>query len=177
PPASRGARRRIVAIAVVVGFFLPREVTVERSVVIDAPQEAVFEHVNSMNAFNAWSPWYLRDPDAMYVIQGPEAGVGSKMTWRSEQQDVGSGSQEIIESQPPSYVRTTLDFGQQGVAEADFTLEPAGTGGTKVTWGFETDMGANPLGRYFGLMMDGFIGKDYETGLAKLKEITEAEQA
>jgi effector-binding domain-containing protein len=34
-------------------------------------------------------------------------------------------------------------------------------------------MGASPIGRYFGLMMDRMVGKDYERGLAKLKTVVE----
>jgi effector-binding domain-containing protein len=34
-------------------------------------------------------------------------------------------------------------------------------------------MGASPIGRYFGLMMDRMIGKDYERGLSRLKALVE----
>ena len=167
----------VLALVMVIGLFLPRNVSVERSVVIDAPPEAVFARVNSLSGFNDWSPWYGRDPDALYAIEGPESGVGSKMSWKSDQKDVGSGTLEIVESRAPEYVESALDFGRQGGGIASFTLEPAGEAGTEIRWSFSTDMGANPLARYFGLMMDSYIGPDYETGLAKLKDVVEAEAA
>jgi effector-binding domain-containing protein len=37
----------------------------------------------------------------------------------------------------------------------------------------DSDMGNNPIGRWFGLCMDNMIGADYEKGLAKLKEVSE----
>ncbi len=40
-------------------------------------------------------------------------------------------------------------------------------------WGLNTDMGAGPVGRWAGLMMDGMIGPDYETGLARLQAAVE----
>jgi len=40
-----------------------------------------------------------------------------------------------------------------------------------------SDGGNNPIGRYFGLMFDSMIGGDYETGLAKLKQLAEANSA
>jgi len=163
----------LFALVFAFGLFLPRTATVERAVTIDATADAVFPHVNSMRAFHEWSPWRLRDPDALYAFDGPDSGVGSRMSWRSDEEDVGAGSQVIVESEPNAYVRTNLEFGGQGDAAATFRIDPAGDGAVTVTWGFEADMGANPLGRYFGLMMDAFVGKDYETGLARLKALVE----
>jgi effector-binding domain-containing protein len=107
------------------------------------------------------------------TLDGPPQGVGAKISWKSEGE--GSGTQEIIESEPFSRVKTKLDFGDQGTAFATFNLESA-EGGTKVTWSFETDVGMNPVMRYMGLMFDAWVGKDYEEGLANLKALVE-EQA
>ena len=74
--------------------------------------------------------------------------------------------------EPDSKVETALDFGDQGTATATFDLEPEGSE-TKVTWGFSTDLGFNPVARYFGLMFDSWIGADYEAGLANLKALVE----
>ena len=35
-------------------------------------------------------------------------------------------------------------------------------------------MGANPIGHYFGLTMDGMLGKDFASGLGKLKNLVES---
>ena len=45
--------------------------------------------------------------------------------------------------------------------------------GTRVTWTNEGDMGANPVNRYFGLMMDSMVGPDFEAGLKNLKALAE----
>ena len=44
----------------------------------------------------------------------------------------------------------------------------------KVTWGLT---GTTPvlLGGYFARMMDDWVGADYEDGLARLKEVVEAQ--
>ncbi len=106
------------------------------------------------------------------TFSGQDTGVGQKLVWQSDKDDVGSGTQEIVESTPPSHVKTALDFGDRGTATATFDLE-AFDGGTKITWGFSTDLGNNPFMRWMGLMFDGWIGKDYEQGLASLKELAE----
>ena len=54
----------LVVIFVVVGFVLPSQRHVERSVVIDAPPCVVFSQVNGFKRFNDWSPWVAVMPDA-----------------------------------------------------------------------------------------------------------------
>jgi carbon monoxide dehydrogenase subunit G len=60
-----------------------------------------------------------------------------------------------------------------GPADAAFELAPQG-GGTQVTWTFETELGMNPIKRYFGLMLDRLLGADYEAGLTALKALVES---
>lgn len=160
--------------AVAVAFFLPRVVTVERSTMISAPAEKVFPFVNNLHRANEWSPWAERDPAMKQTFEGPDEGVGAKMSWTSDDPNVGSGTQEIVESAPNERVRVALDFGDMGNGTAGFTLTPDGDG-TKVVWDFRTDLGNNPVARYFGLMFDTWIGADYEKGLAKLKSQVESQ--
>jgi len=56
---------------------------------------------------------------------------------------------------------------------ATYTITPEGQG-TKVVWGFDTDLGSNPVSRYFGLMFDKMVGGDFERGLAGLKKYVES---
>lgn len=163
----------IVVIALVaIAFVLPREVSVSRSVDIAAAPEAVFPHVNSLQKFSEWSPWSSIDPDMKVTYSGPEMGVGNKMDWASDDPKVGIGSQVITAAVDNESVSTELDFGPMGTADAEFLLAAKGAG-TEVTWGFTTDLGMNPIARWMGLMMDSWVGADYERGLAALKEIAE----
>lgn len=159
-----------------VGLVLPREISLERRVTIAAAPAEVFPHLNDLARFNRWSPWSQRDPDMTLRFEGPEAGVGQRMIWSSFNPQVGSGSQEIIESRPDALVRTLLDFGAQGQAFAEWRLEPV-AGGTELVWGFSTDLGFNPVGRYFGFMVKDMVGADYEAGLSALKTLVEGEVA
>ena len=158
----------VVVVAVTIGLLLPRSVHVERSIVIEAPPSVVFALVNDYRAFNRWSPWARIDPDTEYQFEGPASGVGARMRWDSDHPSVGSGSQEIIASEPNRRVAMALDFGAQGTATAYYDLAPQGAH-TRITWGFDTDFGYDLLGRYFGLLFDRLIGADYERGLANLK--------
>ena len=173
-PIKRLALGLVLLLAVVaaVSFALPRHISVARSVVINAPEPDVFPYLNDYRKFNEWSPWALRDPKTVYTFEGPAEGVGARMTWKSDNPEVGSGSQEIMVSEPNTYLKVALAFDGQGGGVADFTLAPSGAG-TKVTWGFSTDVGNNPLMRWMGLMFDRWVGADYEAGLARLGELVE----
>lgn len=163
----------VVVLLVLIGFLLPARAHVERSTTIEAPAAAVFALVDGFRSFNKWSPWAERDPETEYLFEGPDSGVGAKMSWASQNPQVGTGFQEVTVSEPPERVRTHLDFGSQGTAEAFFELEPVDSG-TAVTWGFDTEFGMNLVSRYMGLMFDNWIGADYEAGLAKLKALAES---
>ncbi len=164
----------LLVILAVVGFFLPSSTVVSRGVDISAPASKVFNYVNDFKQFNRWSPWTAKDPAMTLNFAGPATGVGSKMSWKSDESGVGNGSQEITASVENQSVSTHLEFDGQGNADASFELVESG-GGTRITWGFESDWGYNILGRYMGLMMDRWVGSEYEKGLNSLKQLAESE--
>lgn len=161
--------------------MLPKQVHIERTISIDRPATMMFELLNSYRYFNEWSPWAERDPQAEFVITGPDSGVGARMSWIGDPQLVGSGWQEIIASKPYEQIDIMLDFDAQGIAQTGFILQPEGDA-TRVTWFFDSDLtkGVNYLdsflARYFGLLFDRWVGGDYEQGLANLKRYAESLQ-
>jgi effector-binding domain-containing protein len=162
----------ILVIAGIVGLLLPRQVKVERSVVIDRPASLIFATVNSFQLFPRWSPWQDLDPNMHQSMQGPRDGVGAKLVWTGNDK-VGNGTQIITAAALNQSVASDLDFGSMGTAKSVMTLTPQGAS-TKVAWSVLVDMGANPVGHYFGLMMDGMMGKDFAAGLGKLKTLMES---
>jgi len=165
----------LFGLLIIGGLLLPSEIRVTRSIEIDVPPEQVFPLVNDLEAFNRWSPWAAVDSETKFELSGPESGVGARLSWSSDNPEVGSGSQEIIHSKLPKQVDLRLDFGSQGGAEASFELEPLAAG-TKITWSFGYQIGYDLIGRYMGLLMEGLVGKKYEEGLARLKRLAETGQ-
>lgn len=165
----------LVGVAVVmlaVGFMMPRVIEVSRSTQINAPAEEVYPHLANLQAFQKWSPWSRADPDMTVEFSGPDAGAGQKMSWTSQSDDVGSGSQEIVAVEENRTVVSDLDFGGMGTATARFDLEPEGDA-TRVTWSFKTDLGNNPLARMYGRTIEINVASQYDTGLATLKRTVE----
>ncbi len=124
---------------VTIGFFLPREVHVERHIEIQRPAATVFTVLNTYRTFQSWSPWSQRDPDALYEFSGPESGPGAAMSWTGDPRLVGTGWQRITDSQPNSLVRMHLNFEQRGSADSYFQIDKS-VAGVVVTWGFDTDL-------------------------------------
>ena len=163
-----------IMVFVVVGFFLPQQQHIERHIVISATASEIFQNINSPKSFNQWSPWAKIDPETNYTYIGSEAGTGAGMTWSSDNPNVGSGSWMITDVKEYDYIKVDLDFGNEGVATSFFDLKPDGEG-TRITWGFDMDAGMNLMVRWMGLMMDKWVGGDYERGLANLKALVEGD--
>ena len=164
----------LAALLLAIGFMLPRHGHVERSIVINAPQAEVFDTVNSIRRFNEFSPWVGTGPTVQYTYEGPDHGVGAKMSWPRMGGDGGTDSNEIVESSAPGGVRMRIS--SENTADVAFVLEPV-DGGTRVTWTFDIDFGNNLIWRSYGLMLDEIVGPDYEKGLTKLKQVMESGNA
>lgn len=159
----------LVVLALVGSLLLPADIHVERSKVINQPKEKLYSIVVDLKQMGEWDPWSNIDPNMETTYEGEDATVGSKRSWTSENDSVGDGTMTITEIRENEYVSHALDFGDKGKADSYIALEEA-DGGTKVTWGFDMNVGMNPVGKYFGMMMDKFIGPDYEKGLNNLAD-------
>ena len=162
----------LLVVLAVIGLILPRHVVVKRSVSINRPASLVYATVNSFVLFPKWSPWQDLDPNMSQSTEGPRDGVGAKLIWKGNDK-VGAGTQLITASSAGQSVASDLNFGDMGTAKSLVTLTADGNM-TRATWTVDVDMGANPVGHYFGLTMDGMLGKDFASGLSKLKTLVES---
>lgn len=157
----------LAALLAAIGFFLPRDFKVARSTVIAAPPEKIYPMIAETRNWPKWTVWNARDPNMKIDYTGPNAGVGAKWSWQSKTE--GNGEMEFTEADPQKGIRYKLTFADFGmVSTGVMQFAPEGNG-TKVTWTNEGQLGVNPFTRYFGLAMDSMVGKDFESGLAKLK--------
>jgi hypothetical protein len=164
----------LVAILAAVAVGLPAHVTVARSVVINAPESAVFPYVNNLHRLGDWSPWKLRDPQLTMTYGGTEEGKGAQIQWTSQKPSIGTGSMSISDSNLNRSVELAANFNNvEGTST--FEIAPSGSG-SKLTWSFGYDTGSSPLKRWKALMLDSFIGAEYRAGLDKLKEKIEADR-
>jgi len=162
----------LAAILAAVSVGLPSHVTVTRSVVINAPESAIFPYLNNLRVFGDWSPWSARDPQLALSYGGPASGQGAQVTWTSKKPSIGTGSMEISKSEPNRSIDLAVNFnGLEGTSS--YEIVPAGSG-SKVIWSFVYESGSSPMKRWKALMLDGLVGAEYRAGLDRLKEKVEA---
>ena len=161
----------VLALLIIIGFALPRSHRVEVSQEIDAHAATVFALLNDFRRASVWMPLTETDPNVRIDYSGARRGEGATMTWVGA--IVGSGTQTVAESRPYEHVGIVMSPGEPAEARTWFNLAP-GTGTTVVTWGFETDYGANIVGRYFASMLGSVVARDYQRGLERLKELAES---
>jgi len=148
----------VIALAVIILLFIvvvasrPSEFRVERSATINAVAPSVFEQVNDLHKWEAWSPWAKLDPNAKSTYAGPAAGTGASFSWDGNNK-VGAGTMTIIESRPAELIRFKLEFFKpfKGTNTAEFTFKPQ-SNQTIVTWAM---FGANSfMGKVMGLFIN-----------------------
>jgi uncharacterized protein YndB with AHSA1/START domain len=162
----------LVATLVLVGMVLPREITVTRSVVMAAPAERIYPLIATPAEWPTWSPWNRRDPAMEITYSGPATGTGARWDWKSKSE--GDGGMVFTETVEPSRATFELTIAGMGPPSVGtFTLTPAASG-TEVTWTMTSDLGAGPVGRWFGLVFPRLLGKDFDEALATLKARVEA---
>lgn len=161
----------LVALFLVVGFLLPSEFRVERSIVIDAPPGKVYDHIVDLRKWKSWGVWFRRDPNMEVKYSGPQNAVGMTSSWVSESE--GSGEMKLIALEPQKNLKYSLYFPEFEMGSTgEFVLKEM-NGQTQVTWLDYGDVGSNPINHYFAAMMDSMIGPDFETGLSNLKVLVE----
>lgn len=159
-----------------VGLSLPTQISVTRSIEIDAPPGAVFSLIGDLQQFVRWDPRVELDPDITvnfgHGISGASYGLGASLSW-SGNADVGAGTMTIVEFQPNQKIVMALDFADQGGGQTTYTLVEHASGGTHLTWRYDSES-KQVAQRYFGLMMDSVLGPQYQRGLESLKALAEA---
>lgn len=161
----------IVVLFIIIGFTLPKDYSVERSVVIQAEPAAIHTLVGELRAWEEWTPWQEADPTIVTTFGDVTSGVGASQTWTG---DSGSGELTFTQCSVDTGVLYDMSFDEGkyvSIGALDYKIVD---GGTQVTWRMAGEMGSNPISRYFGAMMDAMVGPMFEQGLDKLKAKAEA---
>ncbi|MET7029923.1 SRPBCC family protein [Sediminicola luteus] len=164
----------IIGLLLIVALFVSNDFHYEKSITINKPIEEVWENTKSLKAIDTWSPWMEYDPNMKKELSGTDGTIGAKVTWESDHEKVGKGSQTITKIDKPNLFATDLKFYTPYESEAKgfIELKPEGNN-TIVTWGFDSEM-PYPF-NLMQLFMDieEAIGEDFDLGLTKLKQLSE----
>ncbi len=165
----------LILLIVLISFFLPSKVHVERSVEMNAKPDVVFGIINDLDKWKQWSPFIEMDTTATMVYSEPSEGVGAWYTWNGK--NSGEGKLTIIQSTPYSFINCEMNFGAMGIATGAFKIDSVANG-VKVTWSLDSDGEGISwyfyvMSKYLYMVMDKNLGQEFEKGLNKIKQIAE----
>jgi hypothetical protein len=131
----------LIVLVVVIGWLLPREITVERSIAIDRPPEAIYPWMADLKKWPECTVLNRNeDPSLVYTYSGADAGAGAAMAWTAKK--MGGGQLTITAAQPGQYLRYALQMtGRSMTVRGNIEIESAGGGATLVLWFDTVDFG------------------------------------
>jgi uncharacterized protein YndB with AHSA1/START domain len=166
-----------IAVILILAMTKPDTFSVRRGATVKAPPEKIFSLINDFHQWGTWSPWENKDPGMQRSYSGAASGRGAVYAWEGNK-NVGTGRMEIIDASQPSKIVIKLDFFKPFEAHntAEFTMLPQGdatNAATNVTWLMHGPAPFMSKVMQVFMNIDKMIGKDFETGLANLKKVTE----
>lgn len=161
----------ILVVLGVVAYLLPSKWEVSRSIQIEADSVKIYPLVASLRNWPQWTPWTSeQDPTLHYNYSGAVIGEGAKQSWVSD--NMGNGTLIITSASAQEGVKYDLFFDSHEPATGEILFSKKNNG-TLVTWTDRGQLGNNPINRYFGLVLEFMLGKEFEDGLNKLKSLVE----
>lgn len=164
----------VAAIVAVLSWMLPASQVVEKSVIIRAPSDNVFQYLSRLENFHRFSVWSLNDSAFTHSLSGTDGMVGAVSSWKGNPALSGEGKIEITALNPKTGIEHRIIFLSPEKAEAhsSFTLAEANNY-TTLIWKFRL-LTPRPW-NIFNLLsnLDKKMGKDFEQGLVNLKKLLE----
>lgn len=165
----------LIAVILVTALFVNKEYNVERSVVINKPKSEVFEYIKYLKNQNSYSKWSLMDPSMKKKYKGTDGNVGFISAWESNDENLGSGEQEIKKLTDGERIDYELRFLKpfKATNQTYMTVNNINSHQTLVKWGFKGYMNYPMNVIMLFVNFEKMIGDDFQTGLNNLKGILE----
>ena len=162
----------VIALPFFVALVLPKDYSIERSIIINAPKHEVFDYLKYIKHQEQYSKWTMADPQQKITTTGTDGTVGFITAWDSAKKS-GAGAQEITSIIDGERITTELRFIRpfKSVGHSWLATKAATEHSTKVSWGISGTM-VYPLNAMTALMK-GALAKDIDISLHNLKVILE----
>lgn len=159
----------VIVYAVIAMLAFSKDYHYEKSVVINAPKEKVWQYAGSLKGYNMWDPFSKEIKNIKITYSGEGDKMGDSYHWKG---DDSEGEQSIMEIVPNEKLGTKLHFIKpfEGDAKSAIVLTPEGAG-TKVTWMIDNEL--NTMMKIMKPMMDSNMDKMFGQGLNDLKKLSE----
>jgi Polyketide cyclase / dehydrase and lipid transport len=150
----------------------PSTYKVERSTIIAASPDIVYNNIANLHNWEKWSPWKESDPTVKNTYEGDSIQVGSSFSWVGQKS--GEGKLTVTELRSGEYVGFDMAFfkPQVSISKGYLSLK-SDIAGVQTTWGMtgENDLPAKIFTMF--KPMDALLGPDFDKGLDKLSELSQ----
>ena len=167
----------IIGGILILGITQPKDVTVSRSAVINAPKELVFDQMVHFRNWHNWSPWKRLDSSMVDTFTGVDGQIGSTYHWKGDNHKTGEA-----ELKNAAITGTQMDFNftllqpSQSSAKGMLKAEDS-AGSTKATFSFTNHFDYPWNAMLIFMNLDKTMSKDLENGLKNIKDYAETRKA
>lgn len=163
----------VIGIYAIAMLFMDGQYSMQRSAVVDAPQERVYSYASDLKSWENWEPWQQTDTTTELTYSENTSGEGAHYSWKGEK--IGAGTLTITRAVEPVQFDYRIEFQGMGASDGSMTFKDTLDGKTKVTWSFEGEMPF--LMRWMAGSIDKEVGPQFKKGLASLKDQLETKSS
>lgn len=162
----------IIALLLIIALFIKNEHYVKREIIINAPQQKVFDYVKLIQNQEKFSKWAAADSDRKKEFKGTDGTVGFVYAW-SGNKNAGEGEKEIKNIVEGRSIETEIRFVKPMAAIAHMIMETESLSDnqTKVYWSNASRL-PYPL-NIMVPMVEKMLAKEMDISLLALKNILE----
>jgi hypothetical protein len=157
----------VILLLVVVGFFMPADYRVERSVVIHAPRTVIYQDMLQGSRLPNWM--FVQDGEVAsfdgVLGKGDSVALFYDKTAEQGVLSVTESSESVVRFDVRPKPKVNLVHNQIELQEVK--------GGTLVKWTIDGSLSAGLLSPYLAMFANNIAGSNFERSLQKLKEQVE----
>ncbi|MBN2638066.1 MAG: hypothetical protein JXR65_03145 [Bacteroidales bacterium] len=155
----------LLALFLIIPVFLPSQVEIKASKVIDLPKPVVFEQIENLQKRINWTP-FNKTKEHRDSLSANTEGVGAKYYWLKG--DTVTRILSVTKVKKPDFAEIELWFPNHHGATEKWTLSGDSTK-TTVNWDFTVLNLGYPFGKWLGLIMSNSLQPILMSGLNKLE--------
>lgn len=161
----------LAALLVGVGFLLPSQASVTRTMAMKGPATYIHANLRDPQLVQEWLTFGVQRPETQVRFEGAERDEGAVLIWSRP----GAAERRfaVTGGEPGAFVFHEADLGYRYPTKGRFEIVTEGNR-RRVAWTLTFDFGNNLIGRYTGLVMGLVVGERMQRSLLNLKNEIEA---
>jgi hypothetical protein len=161
-----------IAVLLIMAFFMRNTHFVSRQIIINAPQQKVFDYIKLLKNQENFNSGAMTDPDRAWEHTGTDGTIGYLIAWKGNKK-AGEGQKEIINIIEGKTVETEIRFVKPMVTSATIIMDTESLSENQTKVAFSN---AGTLPYPFNVMIPVFekmFAKDMDKSLLTLQNILE----